>query len=45
VSWAEISIVLHVLAVIWESWSTGVNLPRAMVTGTKGIPKESLMAE
>jgi len=38
VTWAEISVVLHIAAVIWESWRTGVNLPRAMVTGTKTIP-------
>ncbi|MEQ5868655.1 cytochrome b/b6 domain-containing protein [Sagittula sp. NFXS13] len=38
VTWTEISIVLHVVAVIWESRRTGVNLPRAMVTGTKDIP-------
>ncbi|WGW03010.1 cytochrome b/b6 domain-containing protein [Tropicibacter oceani] len=39
VTWAEISVVLHVGAVIWESRRTGVNLPRAMVTGVKRIPK------
>ena len=38
VTWAEISIVLHVLAVIWESRRTGVNLPRAMITGVKIVP-------
>lgn len=38
VTWAEISVVLHVAAVIWESRRTGVNLPRAMVTGVKSIP-------
>ncbi|WP_416882139.1 cytochrome b/b6 domain-containing protein [Marivita sp.] len=38
VTWAEISIVLHVLAVIWESRRTGVNLPRAMITGVKTVP-------
>ncbi|HKK98432.1 MAG TPA: cytochrome b/b6 domain-containing protein [Marivita sp.] len=38
VIWAEISIVLHVLAVIWESRRTGVNLPRAMITGVKTVP-------
>ncbi|MDQ7069202.1 MAG: cytochrome b/b6 domain-containing protein [Rhodobacterales bacterium] len=35
VGWAQVSIVLHVAAVIWESRRTGVNLPRAMVTGYK----------
>ena len=38
VAWAEISVVLHVAAVILESRRTGVNLPRAMVTGTKLLP-------
>lgn len=38
VTWAEISIVLHVLAVIWESRRTGVNLPLAMITGVKIVP-------
>lgn len=38
VAWAEISVVLHVAAVIWESLRTGVNLPRAMVTGVKTVP-------
>ena len=35
VTWAEISVVLHILAVIYESARTKVNLPRAMVTGYK----------
>lgn len=39
VTWAEISVVIHVSAVIWESRRTGVNLPRAMVTGVKNIPE------
>lgn len=38
VSWAEISVVLHVAAVIWESRRTGVNLPRAMISGVKTLP-------
>jgi cytochrome b len=45
VTWAEISVVVHVAAVVRESLRTGVNLPRAMVTGYKDIPKESLIAE
>lgn len=45
VTWAEISVVFHIIAVIWESRRTGVNLPRAMVTGYKDIPQQSLMAE
>jgi len=39
VTWAELSIVAHVGAVIWESLRTGVNLPRAMVTGVKTVPE------
>jgi len=38
VNWAWFSIALHVSAVIWESRRTGVNLPRAMITGRKRIP-------
>ena len=38
VLWAEISVVLHIAAVIFESWRTRVNLPRAMVTGCKDLP-------
>lgn len=45
VAWAEISVVVHVAAVIWESRRTGVNLPRAMVTGYKEVPDEALIAE
>lgn len=40
VTWAEISVVLHIAAVIYESRRTGVNLPRAMVTGAKTLPGE-----
>ena len=35
---AEISVVLHIAAVVFESWRTSVNLPRAMVTGCKDLP-------
>ena len=38
VTWAEISVVLHIAAVVFESVRTRVNLPRAMVTGVKQIP-------
>lgn len=38
VTWAEISVVLHIAAVFFESWRTSVNLPRAMVTGCKDLP-------
>ena len=44
-TWAEISVLVHVAAVIWESRRTGVNLPRAMVTGYKDIPEDALIAE
>ena len=40
VAWAEISVVLHVAAVFFESWRTSVNLPRAMVTGCKDLPSD-----
>lgn len=38
VTWTEISVVLHILAVIFESRRSGVNLPRAMVLGYKDLP-------
>jgi cytochrome b len=38
VGWAEISVVLHIIAVIYESKRSKVNLPKAMVTGYKEIP-------
>lgn len=38
VTWAEISIVVHVLAVVVESRRLGINLPKAMVTGYKTLP-------
>ncbi len=40
VTWAEVSIVLHIAAVLFESRRTGVNLPRAMVTGSKVIDNQ-----
>ncbi|GAB4266309.1 MAG: cytochrome b/b6 domain-containing protein [Pararhodobacter sp.] len=42
VTWAEISVVAHVAAVIYESWRTRVNLPRAMITGVKEIPEDAM---
>ncbi len=39
VTWAELSIVAHVAAVIWQSHRLGVNLPHAMVTGYKVVPE------
>ncbi len=41
VLWAGVSVVLHVGAVVWESLRTGVNLPRAMITGVKDIPQDA----
>ncbi|WP_439139114.1 cytochrome b/b6 domain-containing protein [Roseicyclus sp.] len=41
VGWAEISVVAHIVAVIFESWRTGVNLPRAMVSGIKTVPDDT----
>lgn len=37
VTWAEISALLHIGAVLLESLRTGINLPRAMVTGYKEV--------
>ncbi|MHC9237226.1 cytochrome b/b6 domain-containing protein [Pseudooceanicola sp. 502str34] len=42
VTWAEICVAAHIAAVIWESRRTGVNLPRAMVTGVKMIEPRDL---
>ncbi|MFD1343954.1 cytochrome b/b6 domain-containing protein [Litorisediminicola beolgyonensis] len=44
VTWAEISVIVHVAAVIWESRRTGVNLPRAMITGVKRVPESASLA-
>ena len=41
VTWAEISVVLHILAVFTESRRLGVNLPRSMLTGYKSLPDQS----
>ncbi|QGX98693.1 cytochrome B [Roseovarius faecimaris] len=45
VNWAWVSIVLHVAAVIWESRRTGINLPRAMMTGRKDVPEGVTLVE
>ena len=45
VTWAEISVLAHVAAVLFESHRTGVNLPRAMVTGTKRVPDDIRIVE
>jgi cytochrome b len=36
--WAEICAAIHIIAVIYESHRTKVNLPRAMITGYKDLP-------
>lgn len=38
VVWAEISVLVHVLAVLLESRRLGVNLPKSMITGYKTLP-------
>jgi cytochrome b len=38
VTWVEVSAVLHIAAVVFESVRTRVNLPRAMFTGYKRFP-------
>ena len=45
VLWAEVSVLLHVAAVVWESLRTRVNLPAAMVSGYKTIPSEARIEE
>ncbi|MFD0978499.1 cytochrome b/b6 domain-containing protein [Tropicimonas aquimaris] len=40
VSWAELSVLLHIAAVLFESWRTRINLPSAMITGYKKIPSD-----
>lgn len=37
VTWTEVSVVFHILAVIFETKRTGVNLPAAMIKGYKDI--------
>ncbi|XDA99781.1 cytochrome b/b6 domain-containing protein [Sulfitobacter sp. LCG007] len=38
VHWVELSVLAHVLAVVFESRRLRINLPRAMVTGYKDMP-------
>ena len=42
VAWAEVSVVLHIAAVLLESRRQKINLPRAMVTGYKETPSEQV---
>jgi cytochrome b len=39
VTWAEISIAAHILAVAVESLRLRINLPKAMITGYKDLPQ------
>ncbi|MCW3780014.1 cytochrome b/b6 domain-containing protein [Defluviimonas salinarum] len=38
VRWAELSVLAHVAAVVFESRRLGINLPKSMVTGYKTLP-------
>ncbi len=38
-NWLAFSILLHLGGVVFDSWRSGVNLVRAMITGRKRIPK------
>ncbi len=40
VVWMELSVLVHVAAVIFETRRGGVNLPKAMLTGYKSAPRE-----
>jgi cytochrome b len=37
VTWAELSVLAHVVAVVFESMRLKINLPRSMVTGYKNL--------
>jgi cytochrome b len=39
VTWAELSILVHIAAVVLESLRLGINLPKSMVTGYKDLPR------
>lgn len=41
VTWAELSVLVHVAAVFFESRRLGINLPKSMVTGYKDMPPDS----
>ena len=43
VVWAELSVLAHIAAILWESLRTGVNLPLAMVTGVKSVPTDAMV--
>ncbi len=41
VLWAEISVLVHIAAVLFESRRTAINLPRSMITGYKFVKPEN----
>lgn len=41
VSWAEVSVAIHIAAVVIESRRLGVNLPKSMITGYKTLPDQT----
>lgn len=45
VGWVGVSVGVHIAAVLWESLRTGVNLPRAMVSGVKSVPDDAKIVE
>lgn len=45
VTWAEVSIIAHLAAVVVESRRLRVNLPKSMLTGYKAIPRPELADE
>lgn len=45
VTWAELSVLAHIAAVVLESRRLRVNLPKSMVTGYKDLPEESRPAQ
>lgn len=42
VTWAEVSVALHVAAVVFESRRLGINLPKSMLTGYKLIDADRI---
>lgn len=38
-NWLVFSVALHVAGVFFETWRSGVNLLRSMITGTKSVPE------
>ena len=40
VTWAEISVMFHVVAVIYESRRLKINLAKSMIAGSKTVPTE-----